>query len=239
MIKPFSFFRKPRSMGLGLELKAGDDHYRSFVGPPKNYDLVAAMVFNLLTCAGLRQGHKVLDVGCGSLRIGRLLIPYLNAGNYIGVEPNRWLIRDGIMNEVGRDQIRIKRPVFSYRDSLNEFSQPLNIDYALAQSIFSHCGIDLVRQWLQQVAPHLTPQGALFATFLVADTDYDGMGWVYPNNVRYRVETMAGLAAGAGLKFTLLDWKHPGQSWGLYAREAYDYSLLRGNTFNWNNLFKN
>ena len=233
----FTFFRKPRSSGLGLELKPGDEHYRSFVGPPKNYDLVAAMAFNLLTCAGLRQGHKVLDVGCGSLRIGRLLIPYLNAGNYIGVEPNRWLVRDGILNEVGRDQIRIKRPVFSYRDSLNEFREPLKIDYALAQSVFSHCGQDLVLRWLRQVSSHLKVKGALFATFLIADTDHQGTGWLYPDNVRYRPETMARLASQANLKFTLLDWKHPGQSWALFAREGYDYSLLRDNTYAWNNLF--
>ena len=80
------------SDALGLELKAGDMQYRAFVGPPEDYDLISAMVFNLLTCLGLRQHHKVLDIGCGSLRCGRLLIPYLNKGNYFGVEPNKWLV---------------------------------------------------------------------------------------------------------------------------------------------------
>lgn len=234
----FSFLKKRHTHGLGLELKAGDEHYRSFVGPPRNYDLVAAMAFNLLTCAGLRQGHKLLDVGCGSLRIGRLLIPYLNAGNYIGVEPNRWLIEDGILNEVGRDQIRLKTPVFSYCDSLREFSRPLGVDYALAQSIFSHCGLDLIDQWLREISPHMKPTGALFATFLVGDANNEESGWVYPNNLRYKTETMTELAARNGFKFTLLDWKHPGQSWGLFARESYDSSLMQNNTFAWNNLFK-
>ncbi len=233
----FKFFKKPRTHGLGLEYKAGGEHYRSFVGPPGNYDLVAAMVFNLLTCAGLRQNHKLLDIGCGSLRAGRLLIPYLNAGNYIGVEPNRWLIEDGILNEVGRDQIRLKHPVFSYRDSLEEFAEPLQADYALAQSIFSHCGADLINTWLLQVSRHLKPTGGLFATFLIASTDYEGKGWLYPNNVKYKIDTMAALAAKNGLQFSLLDWKHPGQSWALFSKETYDFSLIRNGTLTWNNLF--
>ena len=44
-------------------LKPGSDHYRAYVGPPRDYDLISAMVFNLLTCCGLRQSHKVLDIG--------------------------------------------------------------------------------------------------------------------------------------------------------------------------------
>src|SRR4029450_11413927 len=93
---------------LGVGLKPGDAHYRAYVGPPEDYDLIAAMTFNLLSTLGLRQYHAVLDIGCGSLRIGRLLIPYLNAGNYTGIEPNKWLIQAGIRQEVGQDQIRIK-----------------------------------------------------------------------------------------------------------------------------------
>src|ERR1700733_10866213 len=187
----FRFRKKPLTTGLGQEYKAGQDHYRAYVGPPKDYDLVAAMVFNLLTCAGLRQHHRLIDIGCGSLRNGRLLIPYLNPGNYIGLEPNKWLVKDGILNEVGEDQIRIKRPIFSYKASFEDFKSPLNADYAVAQSIFSHCGLDLIDEWLQQTAMHLAPTGALFATFLVGDDDFQGSGWGYNRHITFRVETMA------------------------------------------------
>ena len=235
----FKLFKKPRTHGLGLEYRAGGEHYRSFVGPPENYDLIAAMVFNLLTCAGLRQHHKLLDIGCGSLRIGRLLIPYLNTGNYIGVEPNRWLVEDGIMNEVGWDQINLKRPTFSYHESLQDFTESLRIDYAVAQSIFSHCGLNLIDNWLMQVSKHLKPTGGMFATFFIAETDYQGKGWVYPENVKYKIDTISAIALRNGLKFTLLDWKHPRQSWGLFCRESYDYSLIRNGALAWNNLFDN
>jgi len=74
---------------LGLSHKPGDPHYRAFVGPPQDYDLIAAMTFGLLTSLGLRQHRSLLDVGCGSLRIGRLLIPYLNEAKYTAIEPEK------------------------------------------------------------------------------------------------------------------------------------------------------
>ena len=104
---------------LGLGLKPGDPQYRAYVGPPEDYDLIAAMAFNLLTTLGLRQHHSLLDIGCGSLRIGRLLIPYLNRGKYFGVEPNEWLVDEGIRRELGETLVQIKRPTFFFSDSPN------------------------------------------------------------------------------------------------------------------------
>ena len=116
------FRSKAKTTGLGLDLNPGDEHYRAYVGPPKDYDLVSAMVFNLLTSIGLRQHHRLLDIGCGSLRVGRLLIPYLNQKNYFGVEPNKWLVEDGIANEIGKDLVKIKKPTFSFHTSMDEFN---------------------------------------------------------------------------------------------------------------------
>jgi len=41
---------------------------------------------------------------------GRLLIPYLFPGRYYGLEPNRWLIEDGIIRQLGTELIELKRP---------------------------------------------------------------------------------------------------------------------------------
>jgi len=133
------------SESLGLGLAPGDAHYRAYVGPPEDYDLIAATTFNLLTTIGLRQHHTLLDVGCGSLRVGRLLIPYLNRSNYAGIEPNAWLIEEGITREIGRDMVEIKRPRFLTADSPEILrTAGSSFDFAVAQSIFSHCGPDLL-----------------------------------------------------------------------------------------------
>src|SRR5207248_7006445 len=157
---------------LGLGLKPGDPQYRAYVGPPEDYDLVAAMAFNLLTTLGLRQHHSLLDIGCGSLRIGRLLIPYLNRGKYFGIEPNEWLVDEGIRRELGERLVQIKRPTLLFSDSPDTIAQAnTSFDFAMAQSIFSHCGLDLIQAWLSAISGSLARDGALVATFLIGEED--------------------------------------------------------------------
>src|SRR6201981_496546 len=176
---------------LGLGLRPGDPHYRAYVGPPEDYDLIAAMTFNLLTTLGLRQRHSLLDIGCGSLRIGRLLIPYLNRGKYFGVEPNEWLVDEGIKRELGKSLLEIKRPMFFFSDSPNTISQAkVAFNFALAQSIFSHCGLDLIKAWMSAISCSLAKDGALVATFLVGEEYSTRTGWIYPDCVNYRQATL-------------------------------------------------
>ena len=219
---------------LGFGLPPGSPHYRAFVGPPQDYDLVSAMSFGLLTALGLRQHHSLLDIGCGSLRIGRLLIPYLNGGKYVGIEPNEWLVTQGIKREIGMDLVRTKRPRFLYADSAERLDEDDVFDFAVAQSVFSHCGIDLVEQWLRGVSDHLGNSGALAATFMASTRDFTGNGWVYPHCVAYSPNTMAERASDAGLRFRILDWRHPRQSWALFAAPDFNDSWLAHKPLSWN-----
>src|SRR5438034_6801782 len=175
---------------LGVGLKPGDAHYRAYVGPPEDYDLIAAMAFNLLTTLGLRQHHSLLDVGCGSLRIGRLLIPYLNRGKYFGIEPNQWLVEEGIKKEIGEALLEIKRPKFYFTDSPAILAEvKIAFDFAVAQSIFSHCGLDLIAPWLSFIAKSLAVDGALVATFFPRENDNIEAGWTYPACVSYKPDS--------------------------------------------------
>jgi len=220
---------------LGLGLKPGDPHYRAYVGPPEDYDLIAAMTFNLLTTLGLRQHHSLLDIGCGSLRIGRLLIPYLNRGKYFGIEPAEWLVAEGIKQELGETVVQTKRPTFFFTDSPRSIGQTkVLFDFALAQSIFSHCGLDLIKGWLSAVSQSLAQDGALVATFLPSDEDSRRAGWVYPECVNYRPSTLERAAADVNLRFEILDWKHPRQTWALFAEPKFDSSWFENTPLNWN-----
>ena len=220
---------------LGLGLKPGDPQYRAYVGPPEDYDLVAAMAFNLLTTLGLRQHHSVLDVGCGSLRIARLLIPYLNRGKYYGVEPNEWLVAEGIRRELGETLVQIKRPTFFFSDSPETIAQAKTaFDFALAQSIFSHCGLDLIKGWLSAVSRSLARGGALVATFLIGEEDCTKTGWIYPDCVNYRPATLELAANEVNLRFEILDWKHPRQTWALFAAPEFDFSWFKDRPLSWN-----
>lgn len=220
---------------LGLGLRPGDRHYRAYVGPPEDYDLVAAMTFNLLTTLGLRQHHSLLDIGCGSLRIGRLLIPYLNRGKYFGVEPNKWLVDEGIGRELGQTLVQIKRPRFFFSDSPETITEANSaFDFAVAQSIFSHCGLDLIKAWLSAISRSLAQDGALLATFLIGDEDSIRAGWIYPECVNYRPASLERAAKDVNLRFEILDWKHPRQTWALFAAPRFDSTWFKDGPLTWN-----
>ena len=224
---------------LGVGLKPGDPHYRAYVGPPEDYDLVAAMTFNLVTTLGLRQHHSLLDVGCGSLRIGRLLIPYLNRGKYFGIEPNQWLVEEGIKKEIGEALLEIKRPKFYFTDSPAILAEvKIAFDFAVAQSIFSHCGLDLIAPWLSFIAKSLAVDGALVATFLPSKNDNIEAGWIYPACVSYKPDTLRGVAAEAGLRFEILDWRHPRQTWALFAAPEFDTAWFQNKPLTWNTMLE-
>jgi cyclopropane fatty-acyl-phospholipid synthase-like methyltransferase len=229
---------KDASDNLGLDLRPGATHYRAYVGPPVDYDLVAAMSLGLLTTLGLRQQHQVLDIGCGSLRVGRLLIPYLNPGGYTGLEPNEWLVNDGIANEIGEDQIRIKQPTFVFAESAaGLIAEGRRYDFMLAQSIFSHTGPDLLDRWLAEAAQLLTASGALVATFIPGDADTDRRGWIYPDCVAFQSATIQAFGSRHGLDFVPLDWRHPRQTWALLAKPGFDAEWYRDRPLSWTTCF--
>jgi hypothetical protein len=221
---------------LGLSMHIGDMHYRAYIGPPNEYDLVSAMSFNLLTTCGLRQNHKLLDIGCGSLRIGRLLIPYLNSGNYVGLEPNRWLIEDGLRYEIGSSIVELRQPIFIYDTVLGASASELRFDYAIAQSIFSHTAPDLLERWIQDISCCLNESGICFATVLEGEEECHGTGWIYPECVQYRMDTVAAMARHYGLEFEVLNWHHPRQTWCAMYASGFNRKLLNSGSPSWNNF---
>ncbi len=202
-------------------LRPAAEHYTAYVGPPNEYDYMGGNQFALLFLLGLREHHKLLDFGCGSLRAGRLLIPYLNAGNYYGIEPNTWLIEDAFERQLGGQQ-NVKQPHFSDSADFRGDVFGVAFDYIVAQSIFSHSGPTLTRTALQSFANTLAPAGLVIASFCEGDEDTPE-GWFYTGltkrgTVRYRPELIEALASDAGLKAMRIPWRHPRLTWWLFGR---------------------
>jgi len=196
--------------------------YRSWVGPPHKYDRIGAMQFNLLTTIGLREHHFLLDVGCGSLRGGRLFIPYLLPGRYFGIEPEAWLVDEGIENELGRDVLRVKKPTFSDVSDFRLTVFDRDFDFVLAQSIFTHASAAQIKACLAEAKKVLKPDGVMPATFFEGKKNYEGDDWVYPGGTRYRLDYLTSLAEDAGLDLAPLDWSHPNkQKWVLISQPEH------------------
>jgi SAM-dependent methyltransferase len=192
--------------------------HQAYVGKPEEWDLVAARQVALLWAAGLRDTHRLVDVGCGSLRAGRLLIPYLNPGRYFGVEPNRWLVEEGIERELGSDLVAMKQPTFRFVDDFSLGAFGVEFDFAMAHSVFSHTYPDLALLGFRGIGETLAPEGKLLATFVEGEANPDGSGWCYPDLLRYTWEKMNGIIEVSGLVARRLDWMQPRQSWFVAAR---------------------
>jgi SAM-dependent methyltransferase len=192
--------------------QANDEQaHRTFVGPPDRYDLASAGQFSLLTGIGMREEHTLLDIGCGSLRGGRLFISYLKPGKYFGIEPEQWLVDQGIDLEIGRDLIRLKQPAFSNDTNFTLTTFGRKFDFMLAQSIFSHATQAQIRRCLSEAKQALEPAGVFAATYFIGETNYEGTEWVYPGSVSFREEYFARMAADEGLACKKLNWSHPNQ----------------------------
>lgn len=209
----------------GLHLSSGDKHYRAWVGPPEDYDTIAALQVSLLLAAGLKETHSLADVGCGSLRAGRMFIPYLRPGNYHGVEPEQWLVEEGLDKELGRAILEVKRPKFRCVSdfSLEEFGT--RFDFVVAQSVFSHTHVDLLRLALGKIAGTLAPDGKLFATWVEGQREKQGTGWIHKGARQYTWENLEGHLRESGLVARRLDWPHPRQSWFVAARPQDEASI--------------
>ncbi len=200
-----------------MENQHCESSFRSFVGPEEKYDLFSAVQFNLLTNLGLREYHSLLDIGCGSLRAGRLFIPYLLRGRYFGIEPQEWLVKEGISKQLGQDMIDLKRPSFVFDDnfSLTRFEQ--KFDFLLAHSIFSHATQAQVRRCMEEAAKVMDDTSLFAATFVEGEKDYTGDKWTIW--VEYTFDFIKRTALEQGLSVRRLDWPSPDlQQWILITK---------------------
>jgi SAM-dependent methyltransferase len=198
--------------------------HRKFVARPGSFDLAAASQFALLALLGLREHHHLLEIGCGSLRAGRLFLVYLEPGRYHAVEPERWLIDAAIDNEIGRDLVRLKRPVFDHGRDFRFGVFGRKFDFVVAGSVFSHAAPAQIRACLGEAARVLAPDGLFLASWLEGPSDSTNEEWIYPERAAYTAAFLRRAAAEAGLDCVRLDWPYDfgagEQSWLAFALPA-------------------
>ncbi|MEO7912080.1 MAG: class I SAM-dependent methyltransferase [Roseiflexaceae bacterium] len=212
---------------LGKHLDAGPRHHRAWVGSPGNYDLSSALQFSLLTSLGLREQHTLLDIGCGSLRGGRLALMYLLPEHYFGIEPEQWLIEAGIQKEIGQDLVDLKKPSFNNDGNFTLSVFQRNFDYLIAQSVFSHATQAQIHRCLEQAAQVMTPSSLFVANFMEGPDNYAGDQWVYPGCSEFTLDFMIKMVESHGLVCKPVPWPHPiGLSWIVIHRPEHNGDAL-------------
>jgi hypothetical protein len=194
--------------------------YKSFVvGSAENYETMGRSQFEMLRFWGLREDHHLLDIGCGSLSGGRFAIRFLAPGHYCGIEPQQWLIDEGVRHQLGPAALASKRPEFSNDTGFNLSLFGRQFDFMVAHSILSHTSQAQMRRVFIE-AEKVMPAGAIFlASYVEGESDYSGAEWVYPGVSRYTFATVESLAREHGLECALANWPHPGrQRWLVFYR---------------------
>ena len=176
ILQEFDFLRSIVSDGGGnyeVELAASvaQGRYRESIGGL--WEEMGQLQLQFLVEQGLKPTHRLLDLGCGPLRGGLRFIPYLDPGNYWGIDNNEALIEAGWNIELAQANLQSRQPR-NQLVCLKDFeflSLKTSFDFVLAQSVFTHLNFNRIRRCLTRLAPVMEPGGKFFATFIEAKTD--------------------------------------------------------------------
>ncbi|MBN4072159.1 class I SAM-dependent methyltransferase, partial [Flavobacteriales bacterium AH-315-E23] len=164
---------------------------------------------------GLLPEHNLLDVGCGSLRFGMEIIPYLNDGNYYGVDAFAPYLSLGknIMEELGVEKN------YSLLHSVSfEFDKfETKFDFAFAQSVFTHLSKSQIEDCIHALKKVMKPDGLFLFTYLQRKQP---LGFLYYGRQPMIYTTfctdrfLQKIASQLNLEFKIVDLDHPSQRVG-------------------------
>lgn len=193
--------------------------HRRWVGG--KWEALGRLQRDFVIAQGLKPDMNFLDVGCGSFRAGRLLAEYLEPGKYYGIDANESLIKAGWEHELTENQ-RQRIPEANLRVT-DRFDVDFGVrfDMALAQSLFTHLSLNVIRLCLFRLAAIMRPGGVFFATYFEQPDDfpldeiftppYGGRPRFHERNIFWYYRRDIAWAATAGeWSFEYFgDWGHP------------------------------
>ncbi len=146
---------------------------------------------------GLRPESRVLDFGCGCLRISYWLIRFLDADCYCGIEPARNRVNLGLRYLFTPEIVSGKRPRFDFNAEFDSSPFGMKFDFFLARSIWTHGSKRQVEASLDSFVRDSTAGAIVLTSYLPAQSeeeDYQGDVWVgtshesdVPGVIRHRL----------------------------------------------------
>jgi len=124
--------------------------------------------FEFLTSHGLRTDHRLLDIGCGTLRGGIPFIEYLEPGHYVGIEARAEVLDEG-RKELMDAGLEYKRPLLIHASDPAQVQLEVPVDIAWAFSVLFHMPDEVVDAYLGLVASGLTDGGYFYANVNLGD----------------------------------------------------------------------
>lgn len=187
------------------------------------WDEMGRLQFDFLANHGLKPDHKLLDIGCGSMRGGVHFVSYLKNGNYYGVDRDKALLDAG-RNELETQGLLWKAPILEEISDFGFGRLGAKFDFLLAQSVFTHLDLNNIMRCLVNVTKVMHPLGRLYATFFlnhagptyldpIPHTTSDGSridSHYSQDPYHYDLGVLEWIASQVGLKASYIgDWNHP------------------------------
>jgi len=213
--KPVDYF------GTSTKWRRGDESSWHILSVGGNFEAMGAAQLRILKRNGLKPDGKLLDVGCGSLRLGVQAIKYLNPKCYFGIDCDQDMVNAGLERELPPQVRQEKQPSFTINKyfDFSEFGNE-KFDFAIAQSVFTHLPPTGIELCLKNVMERINPGGKFFASYNLADNHITRFGHKYPAMTRYSVEYFETLARKYSVGF-----KNIGH-WGIEQNRSNDQLLL-------------
>lgn len=135
----------------------------ALVGPPDLWEMKRRFQIDFLRGVGLKPRHRLLDLGCGTLRGGIPFIDYLEPGHYAGVE-----VREEVLDEGRRELVESglagKLPQLVHCPRLATLELGRRFDVAWAFAVLIHMEDAILDEAVAAVARHLDDDGVFYAT---------------------------------------------------------------------------
>jgi SAM-dependent methyltransferase len=140
------------------------------VGSADLWAITRRFQFDFLVSRGLRPEHRLLDIGCGTLRGGIPLIDYLEEGHYVGIEARGEVLAEA-RKELAEAGLEHKRPLLIHAAAPAGLQLDAPVDYAWAFEVLIHLTDELLDGYLDLVARSLTENGQFYANINIGDRE--------------------------------------------------------------------
>lgn len=174
---------------------------------------------DMLLRLGLQPRHRVLDIGCGPLRTGCRLVPFLDPGNYWGTDLSGALMATGYRQELTEaDRARLPETQLVEDGNFDFPCLPSRFDIVLCFAVFTHLPLAQLGHGLRRLAERLEFGLFAFTVFLAPDAAAAAGPYRQPDGVvthgdrtpwHVLAEDVTRLAADAGLKIDFRDDRLP------------------------------
>jgi hypothetical protein len=166
---------------------------RAFCGDPDSHVKRGKLIRGFLNELGLKPEHRVLNIGCGALSEGAPLIRFLDPGNFVGSDPNQWLIRAALDAE---PDLSARQPLFAFNSDFTTGRGPY--DYVVCHSVLSHTAWWQTQMALMNVRREVNDGAVWLASLrLHVESSFDSE-WQYPGNSFFSKEDITTIAYQCG-----------------------------------------